>query len=287
MQQVTWTLPSPTKVMHCIEQWRSLDLRKMPDDEIDKELSFLIDNLGAYPGATYCNIFRNLFRVRKFEYLFKDISECWEPPVSRTPLGRCNAKKHPVLYVSEKLETALEELNVEKDEYFYIIQYKNSKHSKPVNLKEVVSKNFIATDANKNPLYDKEGMLTYQILREFIRSEFLKPVGDKTEYLHKISASICRVWFHDLESDGWIYPSVLLPKERNIALKPHAARDKLEVEKVCIARLVSKDKVKRHRDEFLSHPDFHSVEKAIEIDFAGNMVEDKINWEPLNDLAWI
>jgi hypothetical protein len=97
------------------------------------------------------------------------------------------------LYLSEDLETPFEELNIQRNEQVYAINYKAYKQ---LNLKRIVANKFIATDSKNNHIYDPDSMLSYQILREFVRSEFLRPVGKGTEYLYKISSSMCRVWFH-------------------------------------------------------------------------------------------
>jgi len=103
-----WSLLAPTHVMSCIEKWRSLDLRKKTDSEIDSELSELLDSLKKYDVSRVQKHFLKLWRIRKFKYLFKDVSECWEPPASKTPMGRCNAAGTPILYVSDELKTPFE-----------------------------------------------------------------------------------------------------------------------------------------------------------------------------------
>lgn len=284
MTDLPWKLPKPSQVLECIEKWRNLDLRQKTDEEVDEELSDFLDTLETYPMSTKQTHFFKLWRVRKFNYLFKDISECWEPPSSVTPLGRCNAEGSPVLYVSEELNTPFEELNIGFNEQFYSIKYKTVEH---LNIKDIVPKEFESKDKDGNPIYDKESMLSYQILREFVRSEFLKPVGKGTEYLHRISASMCRIWFHNNNSDGWLYPSVQSPLEKNVAIKPESAKKKLEILDVRIARLVPKDKVTNHKDKFIKHPFYNAARIAIETDFIGKIENKKINWEPANDLGWI
>lgn len=130
-------------------------------------------------------------------------------------------------------------------------------------------------------------MLSYQILREFVRSEFLKPVGKGTEYLHRISSSMCRIWFHSDDSDGWIYPSVQTPSKNNIALKPESARKKLTIKDVSIVRLVQKEDVKNHIDKFKSHPFYSLISMALEADFKGEIVNNKINWIPSTEVGGI
>lgn len=270
--------------MKSIEKWRNLDLRKMTDNELDSDFSEFLDSLKTYPVSTLQKSFLKLWRVRKFNYLFKDISECWEPPPNKTPMGRCNADGSPILYVSEQLNTPFEELNIGFREQFYAIKYRSLKH---LYLKNIVPKELEATHKNGQPIYDKESMLSYQILREFVRSEFLKPVGKGTEYLHRISASMCRVWFHDNDSDGWLYPSVQSPLEKNVAIKPSSAKNKIEIADLRIARLVPKNEVKQHKEKFENHPVYPWVRIAIETDFRGIITDNIINWVPSNDLGWI
>lgn len=241
-----------------------------------------IDKIGHYPVLTARVTPFKLWRLRKFKNLFKSTDELWEPPNDKTPLGRCNAPGSPVLYTSEDLETPFEELNVKENEQVYGIKFEVKEE---LNLKKIVSNDFVATDNKGNRIYDDESMLSYQILRDFVRSEFLKPVGKNTEYLHKISSSMCRVWFHDDDSDGWIYPSVQTPGKNNIALKQISARKKLKIVDIRIVRLVQKNNVKNHIDKFKSHPFYKIVSMAIETDFVGSIVDENINWYPSNDVG--
>lgn len=284
MTDLPWTLPKPSLVMERIEKWRNLDLRKMTDNEVDSELSEFLDSLEIYPVSTIQTYFFKLWRVRRFNYLFKDTSECWEPPPDKTPMGRCNAKGSPVLYVSEQLSTPFEELNIGFGNQFYSIKYESIGN---IDLKNVVPKEIVSRDKDGKPIYDNESMLSYQILREFVRSEFLKPVGSGTEYLHKISASMCRVWFHSDDSDGWVYPSVQSPLERNVAIKSSSAKKKIKIIDLRIARLVPVNEVKQHKDRFEKHPFRPLAKIAIETDFRGEIIDNKINWIPSNDLGWI
>lgn len=261
-----------------------LDLRKVTDQELDNKFSDFLDSLGIYDISMLQIQPSKLWRIRKFHYLFKNVDECWEPPPSKAPMGRCNARGAPLLYVSKNIEIPFEELNIDTNDQAYVIQYKAVEGLK---LKRIVPKDFIATDNGNIPIYDSESMLSYQILREFVRSEFLKPVGKGTEYLHRISSSMCRVWFHDNESDGWMYPSVLGSSKMNIALKPKSARKKLIIEDVRIVRLVPKDNVKNHINKFKSHPFYGLISMAIETDFKGEIINDQLSWQPSTDIGGI
>ncbi|NUM37272.1 MAG: RES domain-containing protein [Candidatus Brocadiae bacterium] len=276
-------LPHPSRVLSCIEKWRKLDLRKKSDLQIDKALISFLNLLGSFSvSKTYKNSSK-LYRLRKFEYLIKDTSECWEPPAKDAKMGRCNVKGKPVLYVSEKLKTPFEELLIKPDEHVYIIKYEQMEH---LNLTRVVPEDFIETQIDGEPLYDKDGMLSYQILREFVRSEFLKPVGKGTEYLHRISASMCRVWFDDENSEGWIYPSVPSPNDLNIAIKPESAHKKLRIKDIRIVKMVNKKKIiNSGRIPESSRPWFNMMKMIVETIFKGSITGNQISWLPSHDLG--
>lgn len=280
-----WKLSDPNHILDCIEQWRNLDLRKNSDDEVDAALRSFIESLRKFSLSSTEKYFHKLWRIRKLEYLIKDISECWEPPKNVTPMGRCNAKGHPVLYVSEKLKTPFEELSIKPQEQVYLIKYK-CKQENFLTLREIVPKDRIPTDINEEPIYDENSSISYQILREFMRSEFLKPAGKDTEYLYRISGSMCRVWFDRDDIEGWLYPSVQSPNDLNLAIKPEAARSKLEIEDIRIVKMVEKDDVidsGRSSDDFI--PFFNLLKLVIQSDFKGEIREGEISWHPSNDLG--
>lgn len=81
--------------------------------------------------------------------------------------------------------------------------------------------------------------LSHQILKEFIQSEFLNPVVKGAEYFHRISGSMCRVWFDDPNTDGWRYPSVHCMNRFNIAIKQKNAREKLILDEVKKVKIIS------------------------------------------------
>lgn len=281
--EAKWKLPHPSHVVTCIEKWRSLDLRKMGDSDIDKELSSFLDSLGEFSVSAIKENSFTLWRLRKFDHLIKNVSDCWEPPPETTKLGRCNAACSPVLYVSKQLKTPFEELFIQPNEQVYAIKYKQIER---LNLKIIISQELNVTDQEGNPIYDNDSELSYQILREFVRSEFLKPVGIGTEYLHRISASMCRVWFNADDSDGWIYPSVQSSGDFNIAIKPESAHKKLKIEDVRIVRMVEKEKVINSgsiNESVL--PLFNMMSMIIESIFKGSINENQITWLPANDLG--
>lgn len=279
-----WKMPHPSLVLECIENWRSFDLRRLSDSDIDNQLTEFLEKLGVYTVTTLNTRPFRLWRIRKFDYLFNNIEECWEPPENKAVMGRCNAHGAPALYVSEDLETPFEELNIQPGEKVYAIKYDVIED---LNIKRIVPKELVDKDDKNKPLYDPESMISYQILREFVRSEFLRPVGKGTEYLHKISASMCRVWFHSDESDGWVYPSVQTPSKNNIALKPGSARIKLKINEVRIVRLEQKYNVQNHIDKFRAHPFYNLISMAIETDFKGEIKNNNLSWLPSTEIGGI
>ena len=275
-------MPPPMLVLRGIEEWRSHDLRKLTDVEIDAKLSAFLDSLGEFVLSRKKKTFKCLWRIRKLEYLIKDESELWEPPEHKTRMGRCNAERHPILYTSEKLKTPFEELAIKPDEFVYLIKY-NLKS--PLNLHNLISSEN-ELDQKGTRLFDTTSLISYRILREFVRSEFLKPVGIGTEYLHRISASMSRVWFDADDIDGWLYPSVYSVTDMNIALKPQIARKKLEVAAVRITKMVDKKSVlKSGRVLDATQPVFNLMKMVIQSDFKGELKKDGIFWYPCNELG--
>lgn len=280
----TLNLPDPNHVLDCIERWRKLDLRKKSDDDVDEELKSLLSSLKTICTSSKKANFDTLWRIRKLEYLIKDISECWEPPSDVTPMGRCNSKGHPVLYVSRKLKTPFEELSIKpKKQQIYVIKYKQKYNFE---LSNIVPINPIPTDQDNNPIFDEKSSISYRILREFIRSEFLKPAGKDTEYLYRISGSICRVWFDENDRDGWLYPSVQSPNDLNLAIKPEAAHSKLEIKGIRIVKMVEENEIINSvniNDDFI--PFIKSQKMVIQSDFKGEIINGEIFWRPNNALG--
>jgi len=220
------SLPEPKHVLECIDKWRRLDLRKKTDSEVDTELRSFLDSLGEDSLLSTSKTFNELWRIRKVEYLIKEESECWEPPKDKACMGRCNAKEAPVLYVSQFLRTPFEELSIKPNEQVYLVKYKQKRNLK---LRRIVSEKLVILGQKGNPIFNESSLISYQILREFVRSEFLKPVGKGTEYLYRISGSMCRVWFDENDIEGWLYPSVQSMNDINVTIKPETAREKLDL----------------------------------------------------------
>ena len=277
-------LPAPEDVLTCIDNWRKLDLKQLSNSSIDAQLASFLQSLGSkltVTTPTFVTI-GGPWRIRKFDYLIKNESECWEPPRDSTKMGRCNAENDPVLYISPEITTPFEELSISTNTQFYIIKYITSK---PLQLFNILLPKQVPLDKFNSPIFDKKSIISYQIMREFIRCEFLKPVGTGTEYLHRISGSMCRVWFNNNDIDGWQYPSVHLPNELNFALKPASAHEKLRVEYIHIAKLVNKEK--RHIDSITDINTKQIIDSKtiiLESNFKGDINSGKITWRPSSEV---
>jgi|GEM_PF-1413286 len=277
-------LPDPERVLTCIDNWRKLDLKHLSDNAIDGELTSFLESLGSQltVATPQFVIIGGPWRIRRFDYLIKNQSECWEPPRINAKMCRCNAENDPVLYISPKITTPFEELSIIPNTQFYIIKYKTSK---PLHLFDINFSKEIPLNKYGNPIFDPNSIISYQIIREFIRCEFLKPVGKGTEYLHRISGSMCRVWFNSDDIDGWQYPSVHSPNELNFAIKPSSAHEKLKIEYIHIARLANKEQhhIDSIDDEF-EKKIIDSKTIVLESNFKGDINSGEITWRPSNEV---
>jgi hypothetical protein len=276
MTDNSWEFLKPARIMEIIEEWRHLDFKEISHEEIDKKLKKLIDSFKVISVSGYRSTPQKLWRIRPCNNLKTNISEFWEPPKEKTPLGRCNIEKEPVLYVSENSVTPFEEMKIKQysateECYFANIVPENSE---PRNV-----------DAPGSPLlYEGDELVSYQILRDFIRTEFLKPVGEGTDgegtqFLHRISSSICRTWFGDDQYDGWRYPSVHMLKNKNIAIKPEKAHKKLRITKIEIVIMIPHELIPNScTDE--SHPLVKMYKNAYNVRclYEGKISGDMVEW---------
>ncbi|WP_404787343.1 hypothetical protein [Altericista sp. CCNU0014] len=278
MTEHSWKFPKPSRIMEIIEEWRHLDFKQSSHEDVDEKLKELIDSFKVILVSGYRSTPQKLWRIRPCNNLKTNISEFWEPPKRKTPLGRCNIEEEPVLYVSENSVTPFEEIKIKPFDTFYLIQYSAREECYFANIvPESLEPREVDTPGSP-PLYEGDELVSYQILRDFIRTEFLKPVGEGTQFLHRISSSICRTWFGDDKYDGWRYPSVHLLNNKNIAIKPEKAHKKLEITKIEIVVMIPHELIPNScTDE--SHPlvkmykSAYNVRCLYEGEISGNTVE--------------
>lgn len=231
-------MPAPTVVLQAIEQWRSLDLRRMSQRQVQSEMSMLREIIGPSLLQTRHSSSARYFRVRKCKEgeSFERIPDLWEPPSERARLGRCNSAGLPVLYCSRNAATALYECHAAPGDEVLVIEYR----ADALRLAHVVG-DYDVRDASGVQLLSESGLLAYRILREFLRAEFTKPVGTGTEFLYHISNAICQIWRQSEDIAGWIYPSVYSPLDENVALIPERARASMSVRKAIRGTIADAD----------------------------------------------
>lgn len=227
---------SPRVVLELIEQWRSLDLPRMHESEINEALRELINGLRTVVSSTREGEIRTIYRARfkrrkngknYKDWPWRDIQALIHPVGPDIPLGRCNSDGESVLYCADKFNTALREIRAEEGDEVVLIEYNVIRAA----LSNVVGDLNPTTVETGEPIFEGDELVSFQIVRDFIRSEFTKPVRAETRHLYRVSAAICREWFDD-SLDGWIYPSVESPAhecfvlrgssvEKRIAIKPN------------------------------------------------------------------
>ncbi len=241
---------SPGNVLDAIDKWRALNLRTSSPEEIHVKFNEIFyDVITSYHGLSILgdssweqneggylarkNI--NFYRIRRSNKILNSIDDFWAPPADKAQTNRCNFEQHPMLYMSKKAITPFEELSVQANEQIYLIKY----FLKPDSNLELC-RTFIP--GSLKTYYGTEGdLISERIIREFIRSEFTKPVGKGTEFLYNLTACICQYMHGKLPSDGFIYPSIVNANgTSNIALYPDA-QEKLGIEDVRIVELIDAD----------------------------------------------
>lgn len=257
---MSWNMPPPKRVLECVENWRGLDLRWAKDGEVEDRLRELIDDLGDYVTSNKRRRgIDTFFRVRTVDDAFPWVNQqdLLYPPVKIARRNRCNLPNESVLYCCPNPHTAIAETQPQGP--FVLVKYRASGEW---SLSQVVGR-FDPNPAQGSPILQGEALLSAQILRDFIRSEFSKPVRPGTEFLYKISAALCRVWF-DSDGDGWRYPSVVAPTEESVALKAKAVDRILEVEEAWHLEPVHQ-----------SNPKAYEARMLGEIDESGDWVSAK------------
>ena len=292
-------MPSPKEVLDAIDKWRSLYLRTSPPEEIYAKFTEIFYEVitsyhgSSVPGDGYLKANeigklvqtkRNFYRIRKSKKMLSSIHDFWAPPKDKAPLNRCNFEGHPMLYISENATTPFEELSVKPDEQIYLIKY-SLKLSSSLEL----SRPFVTDALDSYPHDSKEDLIAQRIAREFLRSEFTKPVGKGTEFLYNLTACICWYMYKPLPPDGYVYPSIVnANKTSNIALFP-AAQKKLELEDVRIVELTDAAEwcsdPSVNVDDSVWRPILDGKTYFIKSRFQANITGDAVGWSPIDHVG--
>lgn len=216
-------MPRPRLLLDAIDSWRNTDFRPLTDAQVRGRLQGLLDAIKYFAtGSLSIDGVRTVYRARfvqhaetKNRWPWTTPSELLYPPAATAPRGRCNIAGEPALYCAKDLITCLREMRAAPGDEVVLSSYQVHHASLAV----VVPKNkTVAIDGR--PMFDDDGAVSFLIFREFVRSEFTKPVGKGTEFLYKLSAALSHVVFDGPDNDGWVYPSVESPSHECLAFKP-------------------------------------------------------------------
>lgn len=208
-----------------ISHFKALDFKNMSYDEIREEIFRVISiknqsSLDIWVIQSEKNI--SLYRVRKRNIDTANISiqDLWEPPAEKAKMNRLNKSWEPLLYVSIYPWTASDELWIGSGEEFTLIEYQVSE---PLQLIRI----WLEKDNN----FSVETKRKISTINTFIRKLFSRKVSAGDEHLYQITESIITDYSSISPEffNWWIYESIKIPWEYNIALKPEDAHKKLKV----------------------------------------------------------
>lgn len=277
-------LPGPHEVLDAIDQWRELDLRGSSAETISAEFHKLFPRMINAVTSTTLSAPRSFYRIRRSSLILSSIDDFWAPSVERAKKGRCGFDGLPMLYLSEDGMAPFEELGIPLHEHVYIAKY-NIKPGEALDLRYPF---VLRSDGGATEL-SEERLLAERIMREFVRSEFLRPVGQGTEFLYNLTASICwfiRTHMHG-HADGISYPSIVHGSHRNnVALYPNA-QTKVEIEDLRIVELVNEHEWHDEKRVLTSHfhPGFDGNTRFVNCYSKGVINGEVVAWEPCVELG--
>ena len=277
-------LPRPNEVLDAIDKWRELDLRGSAAEMISAEFNKLFSQMINTASSATLLAPKTFYRIRRSKRMLGSIDEFWAPSKDDAKKGRCGFDGQPMLYLSEDGMTPFEELGVGLYEQVYAVKY-NIKPEEELDLRYP----FVPWSDSWPKMLPEECLIAERIMREFVRSEFMKPVGQGTEFLYNLTASIC--WFMHTHmhgrADGISYPSIVHGSHRNnVALYP-GAQKKIEIADVRIVEVVNVGEWYGGGRVLTSH--FHPVlnEKTRYVNscFKGCIKDRLVSWEPCAELG--
>ncbi|HIF9172223.1 TPA: hypothetical protein ACX6PS_000859 [Photobacterium damselae] len=233
--------------------FRELDFKKLNYKEVQKEISnvisfntpkgncaLLVPTNSTYPEKTRFYRVRNIDEGDRTLPLksMSTVNDCWEPPKNVVKPGRLNRQHEPLLYTSPINATiAIEELKIADEQLFSLIVYEAVTPIKVT---------CIGVTPNIESL-TKDEALKLKMIQDFLKHEFIRDVGNGTEYLYRISESITKDYFDlppDIQ-DAWCYPSVAKKGGYNVCFRPNQ-KLKLKLVGVQIASVTRDDDDRYH-----------------------------------------
>ncbi|MEK3806102.1 RES family NAD+ phosphorylase [Bacillus sp. FSL H8-0547] len=234
----------PENIEKKINKLRSLDLKRADDGDI---ISALREIISYQPdpnvGHSVINMVSSsrlimkgstLYRVRICGDTLEEMkieSDAWNPPVKFANTGRVNKNGESVLYVAEDMETAMKEMKMQYDQYFWLIVYDVKKDINVIDIGEY---------AHENDEFDP----AYRVIADFLKQEFTREVETGMEHEYVVSNLIAKFFYPytTYKFDGWSYPSVADKGSKCLCLAPHKARKKMKIN-YAIKYLMLKDEI--------------------------------------------
>lgn len=230
-------------LMKRIRVFKALDFASLSEANIFKEIMKVFEPTNGFsylPNIATYKATTPFFRIRILEDAHipgKSLAteqDFWNAPTKLiTKYGRLNRPGESLLYTTPiNPFVAIKEMNLSKDQLFYIICY---------TAQEDIKVNIIGGVYNyeKKGVTNKKAQLIHEMYNALFVDEFSRDVGIGTEYLYKISNVISKSFF-DLPTsiqDAWAYPSVKDKRHYNVCFRPDKARQLLAFKKVLVARV--------------------------------------------------
>jgi hypothetical protein len=235
----------PTEILlNNIRAYRKLNLKKASNEELVSCLESIIVfhyvyfvNYKSLKGDT------TLYRARKYDLtkpLFSDRSDLWCPAseyedndgnLKRVSTGRLNEEGESLLYLTMSVNTIPAELRLEEGDAFYIIKYKvKEKENLILSLVGMNEEDYesIGKRTHDKSKWTREARINHTIIIDFLKGEFVRDVGKRTEFLYRASVMIVKKYFSPPEIHGYLYPSVAYKAGHNLAIKEEDGRRVLE-----------------------------------------------------------
>lgn len=222
-----------------ISEFRKLNRKKISDGQLFSEMMslFSVDNkVTLLPITVPFKKDYLFYRIRNLgkEYALNQlkIQDFWSPPDHMIKnYGRINKPKESILYTSLSIDGCLEEISLNNEDIFLIMQYKTKRDIKATQIGGDLNINTLNLESNK-----AEG--NYAIINNFINEEFSREVGIGTEHLYKTSELIAKSFF-DLPpewQDAWTFPSIQEKSNMNIAFRKKTAEEILNLNSVLVCK---------------------------------------------------
>lgn len=218
------SLKSAKEVREKVRHFRQLDFRRMSYGEVHSAVKAVISAVDE-KGETFHVIPMNWVTYEEGSQFYRVVkhsvtsqSDLWGPPEEKARIGRLNLDGESVLYTSPSLDVALDEMNVQDGELTTVIQYSSSERLKLTQIGMFRIDD--AMPSNHGDVLDE--------LNDFFRDEFLRDVGEGTEYLYKIS-NVLSEYFVGPESVGYYYPSMRMKRKWNVCFDGEDIERRLKV----------------------------------------------------------